>query len=373
MPTPFLTTVLFVILLVLPIFTDAQCPAVRSCLSSSKTCDMLPVPKRAILPIFKGPTNLRKLRTGVYVYYDFAVMSLILYSKSTRRLVLVDAPDSVAGSNKPDGSRTRITDAILQILSGDKPSRVDIVYSHAHFDHIGASVLVYQWLRRVFSKAPIAIYGTDEIGELIENSVSKRAIKPTTIVKAGQKIVLKIDSGLTLRIRILGGHAGQDLLMHMPRTKKEPGVVMLADIIFPRWAPFPNLATTENVPNFIKAHNEVLKMDFKYFVGGHTRIGDKNDVATALRYIEHLLEEAKRSLKTVTPAQLAAVGAGKFTVPGTPQYRNVWYISLNAGRNIQAANCARKMIQRWGCLLGGVAETAWANCFTAITYRYIDV
>lgn len=363
--------VLFVLLLVLPVFTDAQCPAVRSCLSSSETCDVLPVPKRSTVPMFKGPINLRELRPGVYVYRDFVVQSLIIYSRTTRRLVLVDIPDSDAGSNKPDGSRTRITDTILQILSGDKPSKVFFIYSHSHFDHIGASVLVHQWLRRVFPKTPIAIYGTIEIVDLIKNSVSKRAVKPTILMKAGQNRVLTIENGLVLRIKVVGGHAGQDLLVQIPRTRKAPGIVMLADMIFPRWAPFAFLGTTESVTIYKKAHNEVLKLDFKYFLGGHMRIGDKDDVSTSLRYLSSVLEEAKQSLQSVRPDQLAAVGAANFTVPGTPQYRNLWYIALNAGRNLQSSNCARKIIQRWGCVLGGVAESAWSNCFTAITFMII--
>ncbi len=37
---------------------------------------------------------------------------------------------------KEDGSGTRITDAVEEIMNGDVPETVTMVYSHEHFDHV---------------------------------------------------------------------------------------------------------------------------------------------------------------------------------------------------------------------------------------------
>ena len=57
-------------------------------------------------------------------------------------------------------------------------------------------------------------------------------------------------------------------------------VLMLVDVIFPGWIPFPYLAVANDVTGFIKAHDIALnRYDFDTFVGGHlTRLGTRDDV-----------------------------------------------------------------------------------------------
>lgn len=355
--------------------SSSVCAAVRDCvarLDRGEECDVLPVPARAmVLPIPNGaPVEVRQLRPGVWLFRDPVVMSLILRRGS--RVVLLDAPDSATGSNKPDGSQTRLTDAVLQILNGTSATRVDIVYTHAHFDHIGAAPLVVQWVRRTFPKARLEIYGTADIRPLIRESVSKRAIPPTIVVRRRGK-TLYLGGGLRVRMDILGGHSGRDLALHIPRTGSYPAILMMIDVVFPRWAPFHALAITEDVGRYIAVHDELLKYDFDIYVGGHLRVGDRRDVADNLRFVKDLVRTADEALKTTTQAQRAAEGLFNVFTPGTTEFGNWWVAAIKAGRALDARRCARMMIEKWGCRIAGAAVTMQSHCFTALSYLYVDV
>lgn len=358
-----------------PVATNGRttrCPAVKKCLSTSVTCDILPVPKLAELPRLEGPTFVRQLRKNVYVYGDSAYLSLIIYSPVRKRMVLIDQPDSNSGSNKDNGSRTRITDAMLQILKGDKPSRIDFIYSHAHFDHIGASRLVFQWIKRVFRETKVIIYGTSDVRELIKNSVSKRAVLPNIIIKPGPQRVLKIENGLEISLRITGGHSGQDVLIYLVPTKTQPGIAMLVDVVIPKWTPFTSLAVTDSATSYLKAHNALLNLDYKFFIGGHLQVGNKDDVSQTLRYVRSVIQEARKSRTSVTAEQRAQVGFNNILTPNTDEYRNIWFAAINAGSDLEAKNCEREIIKKWGCELGGVASTAYSHCFAIGAYLRLE-
>lgn len=204
--------------------------------------------------------------------------------------------------------------------------------------------------------------------KLIRNSVTKRAVTPTKIIQPGERTVLNIETGLKVVLRVVGGHAGNDVLINIPRTATQPGIAMIIDVLTPRWAPFAGLSLTESIVTFIKVHKVLMKLDFTYFVGGHLRVGDKSDVADSLRYVESLIEAAKNAKTSVTPKQLSDVKRDNFLTPGTTEYKNVWFVGINAGINLEAKNCAREMIKKWGCRFGGVATTAFYNCFVSSFY-----
>lgn len=112
-----------------------------------------------ILP--PGTFELIKLRTGVWAYEDGTFLSIIL--KMGSRLAMLDIPDA-DGSDKPDGSMTRLTDAAETILNGIIPQRIDIAYSHAHFDHIGASTRFHRYMQKKYSSVPIFIWVLRRLG-----------------------------------------------------------------------------------------------------------------------------------------------------------------------------------------------------------------
>lgn len=349
-----------------------MCPAVRSCLSTLQSggeCDpVLPVLKRSVLPqIPAGSFSLTPLRTGVWAYQDVADNSLML--KMGTRLALLDLPDET--SAKPDGSMTVLTDAAEQILNGTVPTRIDIVYSHAHLDHIGGTTRFYNYMREVYPKARIFIWGTKETKTLIQNSVTNRAIVPNIIVgKAGR--TFSLGDGLEVQMNIIGGHTADDLILYIPRHKTEASILMYVDVVFPKWSPPYDLAMTTDVGRYISAQREILQKEFDVFVGGHLLLGNKNDVRENLRFSEDLVLAAQNGVASVTNETLVEAGVLKVFDPMAPEFGNTWHLVKNVRRKVEIDTCYRIMLQKWGCRLAAVDIFGRGLCCTAIQYLLLD-
>jgi glyoxylase-like metal-dependent hydrolase (beta-lactamase superfamily II) len=98
----------------------------------------------------------------------------------------------------------------------------------------------------------------------------------------------------TLQLDYYGdNHLPGNIFIYAPKQK----VLMLVDIIFPGWVPFPYLAVSKDIAGYIKAHNIVLNnYDFDTFVGGHlTRIGTISDVMVQKEFISDLEKAAGKT------------------------------------------------------------------------------
>ena len=68
---------------------------------------------------------------------------------------------------------------------------------------------------------------------------------------------------------------------------------MLVDIVFPGWVPFKDLAIAEDVPDFIKSHEQALSYPFDTLVAGHlTRLGTSQDGVTQIEFVKDLKSSA---------------------------------------------------------------------------------
>lgn len=345
---------------------EGSCDKVRFCvkrLDRGEECDILPVRERSKLEnVAPGSYNLTKLRTGVWVFYDGTHQAMIL--KMDRRLAVVDFPD---------GSVPALLAATEEILDGTFPKRVDMVYSHSHYDHIGGATRYHDYITETYPNASILIWGTVKTGKKIEASESQRAIKPTVFVSSRGR-TLTPGPGLDVKMSIIGGHStSQDLLLYIPRFGDEASVVMVVDIVFPRWAPFLNLAITTDVRRYIKVHEEILKFDFDFFLGGHVHIGNANDVKRNLRFTRDLVRIAGKAIEKVTVDDFLEGGLGKVGDPNAPEFGNVWYAAIDVVRKLQVDYCYRNVLAIWGCTLAGLDITLRSHCFTAVTYNLVDV
>lgn len=347
--------------------------ALSSCLSNlatGKTCSTLPVPPQSRLPLVPpGTFRLSKLRSDVYLYDDGAYLSLILLRGT--RLALIDFPDS-GGSNTPNGTMTLLTDATEQVLGGKKPSRIDMVYSHSHYDHIGAGTRFLNYAKGKFPKVPVKIWGTKNTRDAIRRSKSKRAPEPTVFVDE-MGSTLNLGRGLKVIMKIVVGHTSSDLLLYIPKNKGKPSIAMMVDVIFPRWAPFSLLALTEDLGTYIDVHKEILKLDFDIFIGGHLRRGTRRDVARNLRFTNDLVSAAEVGTTSITPEKLGAAGIGKFSDPSAVEFENVWYAFLGVFRKLEVDECYRIVLKKWGCRIGGLDFTLMSHCFIAIEYVTLDL
>lgn len=341
--------------------SEPLCPAVATCLrrlDKGKKCALLPVPQRALFPLIGTGFKLTQLRTGVWFFEDLAYNALIL--KSGSRLAVLDFPEAANEAGLP-----YIALAAKQVLDGETPTRIDMVYTHGHYDHIGGATKFHRWAKRRYPSASILIWGTIETRKIIFHSVSKRAPSPNIIVHSRGR-TLELSADLKVKMSIMGGHAGEDLGLYIPPRGGEPGVFMLIDIVFPRWAPFRNLAITSNVFRYIQVHKEALRIDWKYFVGGHFRLGSRGDVRESLHFSEDLLAASRTSINSLTQANFSVAGLDNIFNPALPEFGNVWYGFLNVVRRLQIEGCIRIMIEKYGCRLGGLDIVIESQCFMGV-------
>lgn len=350
---------------------EAPCEAVRNCLAALTTdreCPtLLPVPRRSFLPP-RSTIKLTQFRPGVWVYDDGFYNSLILYSKP--RLVVIDFVDSFT-SNLPNGTRTRVTEAVEKVLNGDKPSHIFMIYSHAHFDHIGAATRFFKWTRATFPDAGLEVWGTQETAELVKDSESRRAVPPTVIIGKGGR-TLSLREGLKVEMRIVGGHSQEDLLLLIPESSDGKGVVMFVDVVFPRWAPPFNFAITQDLRKYVAAHREILKENFGLYIGGHIRTGNRKDVRRSLKYVLDVIDAAKQATQAATLEVLTREGYLDPFNPTNIAYGNAWYSFIRVARRVQIDICYKTILRKWGCRIGAVDITARGHCFTALQFLLVD-
>jgi glyoxylase-like metal-dependent hydrolase (beta-lactamase superfamily II) len=152
----------------------------------------------------------------------------------------------------------------------DKPVTY-VIYSHAHLDHNGAA--------GIFPKNATFIAQQETAAELQRaKSVARNASMVPSIptVTFSKNYTLQIGNQ-TLKLDYYGvNHLPGNIFIYAPKQK----VLMLVDIIFPSWIPFPYLAIAKDTTGFIKAHDIALNnYDFDAIVAGHlTRLGTRNDV-----------------------------------------------------------------------------------------------
>lgn len=352
--------------------------ALAACLEdfpAGGTCTpTLPVPTGELLqPLRESGYNLTRLRPGVFAYLDGAYTSLMLWEPTRRKLVVVDAPDSAA-SNINSGAGTRLTAAVDEVLEGASPLGVDVLYSHAHLDHIGATRRVVDHLRTAHPATRVTIWGTDETDEVVRRSTTRRALRVTRRVPESGA-TLHLAPGLRVDLHVVGGHTATDLAIHIPPSSQHggtPGVVHHVDVVFPGWSPPFTLAITEDVARFRDVHQQLLELDWKVFSGGHLgRLGTRNDVEAGGRYAKDLLDAAAAATAAVDDQAIAEAGGGAVADPSSLLFGNIW-AQFKLLRRLQEDACTRTMLAKWGCVLAGVDVMIRPNCFSAITYLLVE-
>ena len=90
-------------------------------------------------------------------------------------------------------------------------------------------------------------------------------------------------------------HLPGNIFIYAPQQK----VLMLVDIIFPGWIPFPYLAIAKDTAGFIEAHDIALNnYDFDTIVAGHlTRLGTRGRCWSSTR-IRYELRKGSRQRKS---------------------------------------------------------------------------
>jgi glyoxylase-like metal-dependent hydrolase (beta-lactamase superfamily II) len=93
-------------------------------------------------------------------------------------------------------------------------------------------------------------------------------------------------------------HSPDNIFVHAP----DHGTLMVVDVIFPGWAPFKDLAESQDIPGWLSAHETVLDYPWTTLIAGHLgRLGNRADVEVQQNYVADLQAGARSALTTVDP------------------------------------------------------------------------
>ena len=310
--------------------------------NKNSTTSTVQIPEAA-----KGPTIpakgylVQEIRDHLYWVTDGSYNTMFLVTD--KGVVAVDAPPSI-GKN--------YLKAIAEVTN--KPVTY-VIYSHAHLDHIGAA--------GIFPKNATFIAQQETAAELQRaKSVAKNVsmVPPIPTVTFTKNYTLQIGNQ-TLKLDYYGvNHLPGNIFIYAPKQK----VLMLVDIIFPGWVPFPYLAIAKDVAGFIKAHDIALNnYDFDTIVAGHlTRLGTRNDVIVQKEFVSDLEKAAGKANQEVLFSKIASQ-VGRFDNP--------WLIF---SKYIDAVNedCVNNMLPKWENRLGGAQQFMSTHCFTMAESGRVD-
>jgi glyoxylase-like metal-dependent hydrolase (beta-lactamase superfamily II) len=303
------------------------------------------LPEAAKGPVIPSKGYLvEEIRDGLFWITDGAYNTMFLVTDEG--VVAVDAPPTI-GKN--------YLKAISEVT--DKPI-THVIYSHAHIDHIGAAGM--------FPKNAVII-AQEETAEEFQRakniSTNVSMVPPIPTETFSNNYTLQIGNQ-TLQLDYYGNnHLPGNIFIYAPNQK----VLMLVDVIFPGWAPFPYLATAKDVAGFIKAHDIALNnYDFNTFVGGHlTRLGTINDVIVQREFVSDLERAAAQANQHVSFSEIAKqVGGGQ---------QQPFIFSLAKRADAVSENCANKMLPKWENRLGGAQQFMSAHCYTMAQAGRIDL
>jgi glyoxylase-like metal-dependent hydrolase (beta-lactamase superfamily II) len=303
--------------------------------------------KNQIPEVAKGPAIpskgylVEEVRDGLFWVTEGAYNTIFLVTDEG--VVAVDAPPTI-GKN------------YLKTISEvtDKPI-TQVIYSHTHIDHIGAAGM--------FPKNAVIIAQQETAAELQRaKTVATNAsmVPPIPTETFSNNYTLQIGNQ-TLQLDYYGdNHEPGNIFIYAPKQK----VLMLVDIIFPGWVPFPYLAVSKDIAGYIKAHDIVLNnYDFDTFVGGHlTRLGIINDVIVQKEFISDLEKAAGKSNNGILFSDIAKQ---------VESFDNPWLIF---SRYIDTVNekCVQYMLPKWENKLGGARDVMSTLCFAMSQAGRID-
>jgi glyoxylase-like metal-dependent hydrolase (beta-lactamase superfamily II) len=258
-------------------------------------------------------------------------------------VVAVDAPPTLG---------VNYLKAIAEIT--DKPI-THVIYSHAHIDHIGAANIFPENATFVAQQET-----ANELQRAMNVATNTSMVPPVPTVNFSKNMTLQFGNQ-TLQLDYYGNnHLPGNIFIYAPQQK----VLMLVDIIFPGWIPFPYLAIAKDTAGFIEAHDIALNnYDFDTIVAGHlTRLGTRADVQVQREFVMDLENAASKANQEVLFSKIASqVGS----------FDNPWLIF---SKYIDAVNenCVKNMLPKWESRLGAAEIFMSTHCFTMTESGRVD-
>ena len=261
---------------------------------------------------------------GLYFLTDNMYQSMFLVYAGG--VVVIDAPPSFA---------EHIPAAIAEVTA---LPITHMIYSHSHIDHIGGASGI--------PGHPIII-AHRETRRLLEEAHDPK--RPIPNVVFDRHYTLHVGDQ-TLQLSYHGyGHSPGNIYIYAPRQQ----VLMVVDVVAPGWMSYRSLSLSRDIPGLFRQVDEIAKMPFDKFVGGHVaRIGDRHDVLVQAQYMHDLAAAAKQSL---SHAQFG-------DIPDPKDQTNPWALADNYMDRATIA-CVNSMSDKWATRLAGFDAYIWEHCF----------
>jgi glyoxylase-like metal-dependent hydrolase (beta-lactamase superfamily II) len=249
-------------------------------------------------------------------------------------VVVVDAPPTL-GHN--------LLRAIDEITTANgRPKKVThLVYSHAHADHIGAAGIFDDTVQR------IAHVETDR---LLREAADPNRPRPTETFR--DRYTLDV-AGERLELAFHGpNHTPDNIFVHVPETE----TLFVVDVMYPGWAPFDRLAQSHEIPNWIKAHHQIMEYPWSHFLGGHVgRIGTRDDGELLIQYLDDLTTHCKAVINDLDPSRFFM----KYGPNSWAAMKHYWHEA--------ALQAAAPVIAKYQGKLAGADVSTVDNAYTMIT------
>jgi len=306
--------------------------------------DFKPVPaaiKARILPVdAKKGYLVEPLKPDVYLITDGAYQSLFVVTG--KGVILLDAPPSFG---------RKIVQAVTEVTS--EPI-VELVYSHAHLDHISGAVDV---LKQV---PDLKILAEKGVADFLREKRDPRRPLPTQTFQGEYSLTLG-----SARIDMKHGHWHSnegDLYIYIPAKK----VLMAIDTLPPGYAQFQDFDLTADFHDYLEMFDKLLTYDFDVLVGGHLGFpGDRNDVQVAKDYTTDVYKTVKRIHDGTDQMKIISEAAAKY---GWDNKMALFRALLDP----MVDQCAKEIENRWSERLASVDVYAASHCHTALVYARWD-
>jgi len=247
------------------------------------------VAKGVAIPPDKG-YFVEEIADGLYWVTEGVYNTMFL--TTGEGVIIVDAPPSIGD---------KLLKAVAEVT--DEPI-THVIYTHSHADHIAAAGLY---------PAGVTVIAHEATKARLERMSDPNRPAPYGVFVGGAAVPLPTVTftdtytltvgNQTLELAYRGAdHEPGNIYVYAPKQK----VLEKIDIVFPGWVPFMDLAVSEDVMGYIKAHDEILSYDFDKLVSGHFgRLATRQDVETQKAYLQDVAANAVTALKTVDFMEVA--------------------------------------------------------------------
>ena len=279
---------------------------------------------------------VKQVKPDIYVITDGIYQSAFV--TTGKGVILFDAPESFA---------QHIVKAVAEVT---REPIVQLVYSHAHLDHIaGAGLLVKQLPKlTIIAEADTAAF-------LREKKDARRPL-PTSTFKDHH--TLKLGT-MTVELKKGQWHSPEgDLLIYLPGRK----FLMAIDTLAAGHVPFMDFDLSTNMHAYLKVFDRLLAYDFDVLVPGHlTYLADRQDVQMSKDYALDVYKTVKRIHDGTDQMGVMSKAAQKYS------WDNKFAIFRTLLDGV-IAQCAAEIQGRWIDKLAGVDVFGESHCRAALIY-----